>query len=89
MWIKILKMFGIITIKPDPMMITENDLFVLLEVNATGANLNEPKTLNEQSKDIIAKYGEQPLKYFNEYKRLKLIHLKTGTVKDVNLKIEI
>jgi hypothetical protein len=89
MWTKILKMFGIITIKPDPMMITENDLFVLLEVNATGANLNEPKTLKEQSKDIIAKYGEQPLKYFNEYKRLKLIHLKTGTVKDVNLKIEI
>jgi len=89
MWTKILRMFGIITIKPDLMMITENDLFVLLEVNATGANLNEPKTLNEQSKDIIAKYGEQPLKYFNEYKRLKLIHLKTGTVKDVKLKIEI
>ena len=89
MWIQILRMFGIITIKPDIMMITENDLFVLLEVNATGANLNEPKTLSEQSKDIIAKYGEQPLKYFNEYKRLKLIHLKSGTIKDVKLNIEI
>ena len=71
------------------MLITENDQFVLLEVNANAATIGEPKTLPELSKEILDKYGEQPLKYFNEYRRLKLVHLKTGTVKDVNLKIEI
>jgi hypothetical protein len=37
---------------------------------------------------IVNKYGDQPLRYFNDYKRLKVIHLKTGKVKDAALRIE-
>lgn len=89
MWIRILRFIGITTIKPNPMTFSENDEYSLLEINQTGATTSAPMLLADIAKAVLEKYGDQPLRYFNEYKRIKVIHLKSGTIRDVNLKIEI
>lgn len=71
------------------MVISENDLFVLVEINNDGAVTSPSLPLREMNKHILDKYGDQPLRYFNEYKRLKLIHLKSGTIKDLAVKIDL
>lgn len=68
--------------------IENDDLYVLMEIN-----LNDVKTSNAMSYQmlwqyIIKKYEEQPLKYFNETGRLKIIHLKTGVIKTLKLTID-
>lgn len=85
---RILRYLNIEFIKPLPMIISSNDLFVLLEINADAATTSEPMTLENITANVVAKYGDQPLKYFNEYKRLKVVHLKTGNVKDIKLAID-
>lgn len=71
------------------MVITENDLFVLVEINNDGA-VNSPSfNLRDMNKYILERYGDQPLRYFNDYKRLKLIHLKSGIIKDLAVKIDL
>jgi hypothetical protein len=45
--------------------------------------------LPEITKAVLEKYADQPVRYFNEYRRIKVIHLKSGTIRDVNLKLEI
>lgn len=89
MWIRILKFIGITTIKPKPMTFSENDEYSLLEINQTGATTSAPMMLPEITRAIFEKYADQPVRYFNEYRRIKVIHLKSGTIRDVNLKIEI
>jgi hypothetical protein len=39
-------------------------------------------------KYIMKKYEEQPLKYFNDLDRLKVIHLKSGIVKTLKVTLE-
>jgi hypothetical protein len=70
------------------MLISESDNYQIIEINNDGSTLSEVMTLPECSKYITDKYKDQPLAYFNEYKRLKIIHLKTGTVKDLKLQID-
>jgi hypothetical protein len=67
---------------------SENDNYQIIEVNADGSSLSSVMTLPECTRNITEKYKDQPLAYFNEYKRLKIVHLKTGTIKDVKLQIE-
>ncbi len=74
--------------KPNKMIISENDNYQIIEINNEGSSLSSTMTLPECSAYITNKYKEQPLAYFNEYKRLKIIHLKSGTIKDVKLQIE-
>lgn len=86
---KWLSKIGITIIKPETMIISESDLFVLIEINNDGAVNSPSYDLRAMNKYILEKYGDQPLKYFNEYKRLKLIHLKSGTIKDLAVKIDL
>ena len=84
-----LKYIGIEIQKPEPMIYSENDLFVLVEINNDGAVTSPSMTLPEINQHVVKTYGEQPLRYFNEYKRLKIIHLKSGTVRDLAVKIDL
>lgn len=81
----ILDLYGIEMIKP--MIINPNDQFQLIEIASTEIFMHPPCTLTEIRDLILKLYGDQPLKYFNENKRLKVIHLKTATVKDATLDI--
>jgi hypothetical protein len=66
----------------------ENDSYQIIEVNSDGSILSSVMTLPECTRHITEKYKDQPLAYFNEYKRLKIVHLKSGTIKDIKLQIE-
>jgi len=89
MWLKLLQIFGITAIKHPSMTFSENDEYSLLEINQTGASASSPMLLPEITKAVLEKYADQPVRYFNEYRRIKVIHLKSGTIRDVNLKLEI
>jgi hypothetical protein len=64
-----------------------NDLFVLLEVNQETVKTSEPMELDKLSEYITAQYGDQPLRYFNDYRRLKIIHLKTGEIRTAKVSV--
>jgi hypothetical protein len=92
MWKRILTLFGI-TIEVPPktvkvMIVSSSDNFVLLEVNQEAVTTSEAMHQEALEAYIAQKYGDQPLRYFNEYKRLKVIHLKSGKIKDAKLKID-
>lgn len=74
--------------KPNKMIPNENDSYQIIEVNSDGSILSSVMTLPECTRHITEKYKDQPLAYFNEYKRLKIVHLKSGTIKDIKLQIE-
>lgn len=84
-----LRHIGITIEKPKTMVYSEHDLFVLVEINNDGVTHSPSMDLRAMEVYIVKTYGEQPLRYFNEYKRLKIIHLKTGTVKDLAVKINL
>jgi hypothetical protein len=92
MWHYILYIFGIKIVEPQKyikvMITTPQDLYVLIEVNQEGVTSSEPMDEAAMLANIVNKYGDQPLRYFNDYKRLKVIHLKSGKVKDAALRIE-
>lgn len=69
-------------------MYSPNDDYVLLQVNQDGVTTSDPMNLEAMTAHVIEKYKEQPLQYFNEYKRIKIIHLKTSTIKEAKLTIE-
>ena len=70
------------------MLIQHTDLFVLLEISNEQVISSAAMTLDAMSEHIIRSYKDQPLNYFNEMGRLKLVHLRSGTVKNVSLKID-
>jgi hypothetical protein len=74
--------------KSTTMIINSTDLFVLIEINNDDVKTTEPMTMDNLVSHASIKYGDQPLRYFNEHKRLKAIHLKSGMVKDLKLTIE-
>ena len=76
------------TSKPKNMIINSTDLFVCLEINNDEAKTSEPMTMDNLINHVVLKYGDQPLRYFNDYKRIKVIHLKSGMVKDMKVTIE-
>jgi hypothetical protein len=65
-----------------------NDLYVLLEINQEDIKKTAPMELDKLTDYITAQYGEQPLRYFNDYRRLKIIHLKTGEVRTAKVTIQ-
>ncbi len=85
MWL--LRKLGIEIIKPNPMIINSNDQFQLIEIASNEIFCHPPGTLDQIRQTIIKQYGDQPLKYFNESKRLKIVHLKTASVKDATLDV--
>ena len=86
---RILRAVGVEVLQTEPMVISETDLFVLVEINNDGAVTSPSLNLRDMNTYVVDKYGEQPLRYFNEYKRLKLIHLKSGTIRDLSVKIDL
>jgi hypothetical protein len=90
MWKRILTLFGIKVETPQKIkvMITNPELYVLIEINQDSVTSSEPMELETLTSHIVTKYNDQPLKYFNEYKRLKVIQLKSGKVRDAVLRVE-
>jgi hypothetical protein len=74
--------------KPKVMYMSNSDLFVLVEINLDDVAKTEPMNMDGILKHILNKYAEQPIKYFNETQRLKVVHLKSGIIKNVNLVLE-
>ena len=75
--------------QPKPMtMYNPNDLYVALEINHDGVKQSEPLGLEALSTWIADRYKDQPLQYFNEQRRLKIVHLKSGDVKVAKLTID-
>lgn len=88
---KYFDIFGIEIIKPvkkEKMIFASTDLFQLMEVMPDGVTLSNVMNLEMMTTYVVNKFKDQPLQYFNEMDRLKLIHLKTGTIKPVKLSIE-
>ena len=74
--------------KPNDMLISNNDLFVLMEINMDDVVKTEPLTMDGLLRYILEKYADQPIKYFNETQRLKIIHLKSGMIKEAKLVLD-
>ena len=64
-----------------------HDLYVLIEINQENIKTSEPMELDRLTEHITAQYGEQPLRYFNDYRRLKIIHLKTGDIRTAKVSV--
>lgn len=75
-------------IKPNNMLISHTDLFVLLEINMDDVVKSEALTMPDLTKYIMTKYKDQPLQYFNETGRLKVIHLKSGMMKNATFTLD-
>jgi hypothetical protein len=75
-------------IKFENMYMSNSDMFVLVEINLDDVVKTEPMNMDGILKYILNKYAEQPIKYFNETQRLKVVHLKSGIIKNVNLVLE-
>lgn len=65
-----------------------DDLYILIEINTDDIIKSNAMTYEMLWKYITKRYEEQPLKYFNDSDRLKVIHLKSGVVKTLRLALE-
>lgn len=68
--------------------ILNDDLYVLIEINLNDVEKTNPMSYDMLWKYIVKKYEDQPLKYFNETQRLRIVHLKSGMIKTIKLTIE-
>lgn len=64
------------------------DLYVLIEINLDDIVKSNAMSYDMLWKYIMKKYEDQPLKYFNEMDRLKVIHLKSGIIKTLRITLE-
>ena len=78
--------------KPAPkkynIMYNPTDLYVAIEINQDCVKQSEPMGLEALSEWLADRYKDQPLQYFNEHRRLKIVHLKSGDVKVAKLAID-
>jgi hypothetical protein len=95
LWKALRKVLMVEIIKPSRSMKMENsiymsnsDMYVLIEVNLDDVMKTEPMNMDGILNYVLNKYAEQPIKYFNETQRLKVVHLKSGIIKNVNLVLE-
>jgi hypothetical protein len=68
--------------------VLNEDLYVLIEINLDDIVKSNPMSYDMLWKYIVKKYEEQPLKYFNNTDRLKIVHLKSGIMKTVKIALE-
>ena len=68
--------------------ILNDDLYVLIEINLDDIVKTNAMSYDMLWKYIVKKYEDQPLKYFNETQRLRVVHLKSGLIKTLKLSIE-
>lgn len=64
------------------------DLYVLIEINLDDVVKSNAMSYEMLWKYIMKKYEDQPVKYFNDSERLKVVHLKSGIIKTVRLVLE-
>jgi hypothetical protein len=95
LWEALRKALIVEIIKPSDIMKMENsiymsnsDMYVLIEVNLDDVVKTEPMNMDGILNYILNKYAEQPIKYFNEMQRLRVVHLKSGIIKNVKLVLE-
>jgi hypothetical protein len=69
-------------------MFQTNDMYVVLEVNVDNVKTSEPMLAHDVDKYISEQYADQPLRYFNESRRIKIIHLRTGEVRVARITIQ-
>lgn len=67
----------------------EEDLYVVLDITTTDVMKTMPMKKAYIMEYILQKFEEQPLKYFNETNRVKVVHLKSGLIKTLKLKLDI
>ena len=65
------------------------DLYVLMEVNLDGVVNSEPMNKNEILSYLLKKYSDVSIRHLNESGRLKIIHLKTSTWKQVRVTLDL
>lgn len=68
--------------------VLNEDLYVLIEINLDDVVKSNAMSYEMLWKYITKKYEDQPLKYFNDTERLKVVHLKSGIIKTVRLVLE-
>ena len=61
----------------------------ILEVNKDKSVLMEPMTKSIAAEFLMRKYADQPLSYFNQDKRIFIIHCETGQVRHASLTFEL
>ncbi len=77
-------------LKPIPMDILYNDdLYVIVEVTLDGVVTSAPMKRDELVENLMAKYSDVKIKNLNETGRLKIVHLKTGTWKQLKLTLDL
>ena len=74
--------------KKPSIMHNPNDYYVALEINHDGVKQSDPMNMDNLAVWLADRYKDQPLRYFNEHRRLKIVHLKTGDVKVAKLTID-
>ena len=74
--------------KPNDMLMSNDDLFVLVEINVDDVVKTEPMPMDGILRYILNRYADQPIRYFNETQRLKIIHLKSGMIKEAKLVLD-
>ena len=65
-----------------------DDLYVLIEINLDDVVKSNAMSYELLWKYITKRYEDQPIRYFNEQDRLRIVHLKSGVVKTVKLALE-
>lgn len=68
--------------------VLNEDLYVLIEINLEDVTKTNAMSFEMLWKYIVKKYEDQPIKYFNETGRLKIVHLKSGIIKTVKMTLE-
>jgi hypothetical protein len=66
-----------------------DDLYVLVEVTLEGVITSDPMKREQLVEHLISKYSDLKIKNLNETGRLKIVHLKTGTWKQLKLSLDL
>lgn len=66
-----------------------NDLYVLMEINLDGVVSSDPMKKDELTTYLLSKYSDVSIKHLNDSGRLKIVHLKTGTWKQVKVTLDL
>lgn len=69
--------------------LNNDELYVLMEVNLDGVVTSEPMKKDQLLDYLLKKYSDVSIKHLNETGRLKIVHLKTGTWKQVKVTLDL
>jgi hypothetical protein len=68
---------------------TSHSNFQLLEITTAEAKVYAPMSRAELQRFIVAKYGHQPVSYFNADRRLYIIELGEPIIRPLSVRLEI